>query len=286
MMIVLLLSLGDCTGGGVPRPLRHELVGHASRTQRSRRSIEQPPIQSMHINMTYLTDEHAYGVGLAYKFFAMVYSGQGIDIHVQGSPEEPLAETGVLLGTANEDTNTITLYTKHIPNVDAIVLVTIHEMFHLFGFSTAREENALSFADRANAFTLDYNSSLMQQCTGKRVHVHRDARHWNYSDAYFNDDTMLAYIDFGKTATTPCTVQAVLESRPSWSHHLCSSDAACSNGNVCRLIGRHWIRVCHAPEVVVHPEFEPENVITNMLAYAFAVWILAISATYPRGGKM
>lgn len=281
MSLVLLLALGDCSGGGVARAFRHELVQHASRTQRQRRSIETPPIGDLTFNTTYLTDEHVHTVGLAYKFFAMVYTGQSVDIHVQGSPLQVPTEKGWLLGTAS--TTTITLHTRSIPNADAILLVTLHEMFHVFGFSNEREGGALSFTERSNPFTLEYNSAPMELCTGGRIHVHRDLSHWNKSSAYFNDDLMLSYIDFSKSAISPCTVKAVLESRPSWSHHMCSADTECTGTDVCRRIGRHWFSVCHAPAVVVSRVFSPDDVISNMLTYALAVYIL--TTVIPGGVK-
>ena len=272
MILTLLLALGECSGGGTPRALRHELVGHGVRTQRGRRSLESPPIHDLTFNTTYLTDEDVYAVGLAYKFFVMVYTGEGIDITVQGSPLQVPTEKGWLLGTASG--STITLYTRSIPNIDGTVLVTLHEMFHLFGFSTAHEAGAMSFVDRSNPFTLEYDSVAIETCAGGDVHVHRDLTHWNKSNHYFQDDVMLPYIDFGKSATSACTVKAVLESRPSWSHHLCTEDTQCSAGNVCRRIGRHWIHVCHAPEVVSPRVFSPDDVMMNMFAYGIAIYVL------------
>lgn len=273
MIIALVLAIGECAGGGTPRAFRHELVGHAARTQRHRRSLESPPIRELTFNMTFLTDEDVYAVGLAYKFFAMVYAGEGIDIMVQGSPLQVPTEGGMLLGTASG--STITLYTRSIPSVDGTVIVTLHEMFHLFGFSTAHEAGAMSFVDRSNPFTLEYNSIAMRQCAGK-VHVHRDLTHWNKTNRYFQDDIMLPYIDFGKSATSACTVKAVLESRPSWSHHMCAKDTECSAGDVCRRIGRHWIRVCHAPEVAKTHVFSPDEVAMNMFTYGLAIYVLTI----------
>jgi len=225
-------------------------------------------------NTTYLTDEDVYAVGLAYKFFAMVYTGEGIDIIVQGSPLQVPTEKGVLLGTAS--TSTITLYTRSIPNVDATVLVTLHEMFHMFGFSTAHEQGAMSFVDRANPFTLEYESDATRRCAGGPVHVHRDLSHWNKSNPYFQDDVMLPYIDFSKSATSACTVKTVLESRPSWSHHMCTKDTECSGGNVCRRIGRHWIRVCHAPEVATPRVFSTDDTMMNVFAYGLSIYILTM----------
>jgi len=281
MILVLLLALGDCSGGGVARAFRHELVQHAYRTQRQRRSVETPPIGDLTFNTTYLTDEHVHTVGLAYKFFVMVYTGESVDIHVQGSPLKVPSDSGWLLGTASE--TTITLYTRSIPSADGLLLVTLHEMFHVFGFSTAHEAGALSFIERSNPFTLEYNSVPMQLCTGDNVHVHRDQAHWNKSNAYFQDDIMLPYIDFSKSATSVCTVKAVLESRPSWSHHMCSADTECTGGDVCRRIGRHWFSVCHAPGTVVSRVFSPDDVITNTLTYALAIYIL--TTVIPAGVK-
>lgn len=272
MILTLLLAIGECTGGGTPRALRHELVGHGARTQRGRRSLESPPIRDLTFNTSYLTDEDIYAVGLAYKFFAMVYTGEGIDITVQGSPLQVPTDKGWLLGTASG--STITLYTRSVPNIDGTILVTLHEMFHVFGFNTAHEAGAMSFVDRSNPFTLEYNSIAIERCAGGKVHVDRDLTHWNKSNHYFQDDVMLPYIDFSKSATSACTVKAVIESRPSWSHHLCTENTQCSTGKVCRRIGHHWINVCHAPEVVSAHVFSTDDVIMNMLAYALSIFVL------------
>jgi hypothetical protein len=260
-------------------PYREEFMNHATVTSsdtRHRRSLDGPPA-SLTFNRTHLTADNVHAIGIAYKFMDMVYTaGVGIDITVQGSPEEVSTGAGFLVGQANSATNTITLYTAKIPNNDALVIVMLHEMFHLFGFSQAHGDGAASFVSRVNMFTLVYSSAAVSSCMGldAPATVHSDHAHWNTSNAFFADDTMQPYIKFDKTATSVCTVKAVLDSRPTWRDNLCETDTACRGGRVCRSLGRHWIRVCQAPELAHTRTVSASQTALNVGVYAATICAL------------
>jgi len=245
--------------------------------QRHRRSLESPPISGITIIPEHMSADDIRAIGIAYKFMTLVYTADGdtLNITVQASPET--ISTGpdtYLVGLANPSTKTITMYTSHIPTSDAFVVVLLHEMLHLFGFSTLSSEGAGSFVSRANPYTLTYNSSSIALCAGSTATVHTDLVHWNTSHPYFTDDTMLPVIRYDKTATTKCTVLAVLESRPGWEHNLCDTSADCAAPKVCRSLGRHWIKLCQHPLAEHKWTVSPSETILNMLAFSGAIVVL------------
>lgn len=261
--VLYLVALGQCSirenNQTIP-PYRTEFMDHVKTIPASshhRRSITNPPILYMNLDTTTLTPAQIHSVALAYKFMSLVYNaGTSINISVRASSSViSTGDNSYLVGTAESSTNTITLYTSKIPNDDALMIVTLHEMFHLFGFSTSHEEGSESFVSRVNEYTNVYESASVDDCLGNKAPalVTNDRVHWNASHGYFKDDTMLPTIHFGTTATSKCTIKAVLESRGSWTDNLCASDAACSNGKTCRRIGPHWINVCQAPPLPPSP---------------------------------
>lgn len=270
MWILYLFAIADCVShpDQLVRPFVHEYTNHVTLTARQnrRRSLEQSPIESITVDTTHLTPDDVYAVSLAYQFMTLVYNGPGISIHVQGSPSVVTTDGGYLVGTASAD-NVITLYTTTVPNNDALVIVVLHEMFHLFGFSNSHEEGAASFVSRVNPITLVYESPFIDACLGDKAPgtVHTDHAHWNRSNEYFKLDTMQPFISYGATATTKCTVKTVLESRPSWTDNLCDGEV-CTGGKVCRSVGAHWIRVCQAPEAT-REGINERAIVFNVLAF-------------------
>lgn len=284
MWIFFSVVLGQCSmhnnNQTIP-PFRAEFMDHVKTIHASshhRRSITNPPILYMNLDAT-LTPAQMHSVSLAYKFMSLVYNaGTSINISVRASPDViATGDNSYLVGTADSSTNIITLYTSKIPNDDAVMIVTLHEMFHLFGFSTSHEEGSDSFVSRVNAYTNVYESASVDNCLGEKAPalVTNDRVHWNESNSYFKDDTMLPTIHFGTTATSKCTIKAVLDSRASWTDNLCVPGATCSAGKTCRRIGPHWIDVCQVPQLPPSPPAPYESTLV-MFVYLSCIVSLMI----------
>lgn len=263
MWLFYLMAFGQCSiheHDQIVPPFRTEFMDHVktipAQSHHHRRSISNPPILYMNLDTTTLTPAQTHSIGLAYKFMSLVYNA-GVSINISVRASTSVVSTGdssYLVGTAESDTNMITLYVSKIPNDDAIMIVTLHEMFHLFGFSSSHEEGSASFVARVNFYTNVYQSVRVDDCLGTKAPalVTDDHVHWNASHPYFKDDTMLPTVHFGTTATSKCTIKAVLDSRASWTDNLCESDT-CSGGKTCRRIGPHWISVCQVPALPPSP---------------------------------
>lgn len=274
MWVLLLLGVGrvwaDCLGDPHtierPSPFVHELRKYGTvprlspeTAARHRRDTVDgaEPVLSLDIDTETLSDREQWAVGLGYKALLLLYTSPrayAVDtIRVVGSPETIGATGGgVLVGSANFATNTITMYTKNIPNTDAFLLVLLHEFFHLLGFGTLASPDARSFQDRVDPLTLRVDAPSIAHCT----HAHMDAplaallysdrgmSHWNASNSTWDDDLMLPTIQFDATAMSVCTAQMVVLSRPEWKSLVCTKDDDCPTPQTCQTLGRHWLKVC------------------------------------------
>lgn len=206
-----------------------------------------------------LTAVHHYVVGLAYKLLSLIVPDVDEpidDVTIQTSEQTIPAAGGdgeVVVGMADMSTRTVTLYVQHIPGINALLTVLMHELFHLMGFGTLSTPPALPFISRTDPLTLRYNSSMVAACVGETSAAAADIKvdamrtHWSPLTRYFGDDLMLPSLKFGSVKLGQCTVQALLESRPGWTLGLCTTDADCPTGLVCEHISQHWGSVCHTP---------------------------------------
>lgn len=270
-----------------------------SHTRIGRRNVQVstlPPISF--INMTRLNDPmHMWVAGIAWKLTKLLFLADSdqlsISIVTESGTTHPTPST-ILLGTANPSTRVITLYVDNMPNSDAMLIVLLHEMFHLMGYSTLSSPGSASFRDRTNALTLLYNSSRIDNCVREKqgytgtgsLYSDADRSHWNMSlgdNRLFDPhDLMMPILAFTKSAISVCTTQNVIESRPGWRDALCFSDADCqlTVGYVCTKLGNHWISVCrpssHAiPEAV----FTARSIRYIVLTYIGTIkvfWILTL----------
>lgn len=272
MWLLLLVALGDCRGDPKsierPSPFVHEFHQHSTIprdtpiAKRKRRALDADnPIAAMNIDTTTLNNQEQWAVGMAYKFFGMLYVAPQDrtieEITVVGSSETIAALGGVVVGSASYGDRTITMYTGHIPNIDAFLLVLLHEILHLMGFGSLASPDAHSFTARTNPLTLELDAASVAYCTrehmgapeGARLYTDPALAHWNSSNDTWHDDLMLPVIQFDATAMSICTAKMVLLSRPEWKGNVCTKEDDCPAGQTCQSLGRHWLRVCQTPPV-------------------------------------
>jgi hypothetical protein len=131
--------------------------------------------------------------------------------------------------------------------------------------------------------TLEIDSPRITECvqeymgapSGTKLHSDATRAHWNNSSPHQQNDVMLPYIHFDSTATSRCTVEMVIESRPEWTTNLCTKNDDCHGGTECLSIGRHWISVCQIPpEATLTKPFNPAHAVAQFSVFSAAVSIL------------
>lgn len=237
------------------------VVASSNRHRRSVDFTRYSPVINIVVEHDHITPSQLHIIGIAYKFFIMVYKADDDvleTVTIRGRDDNPDKN---VLGVAEPYINRITMYVDVIPGPDVFLIVLLHEFMHLFGFSTQASPGATSFYDRSDPMTLLYNSPTIRDCLATRYggptnqlpSVDPARVHWNNSNHPVRHDLMLPYISFKETATSICTIQAVLESRPGWTSKLCDTDADCAVGvTSCRPVGTHWISTCQNPRPDVH----------------------------------
>jgi hypothetical protein len=256
---------------------------------RHRRNVDDDePVVDFIIDTSTLSNVEQHACGMVYRLILLLYSSPSdraiTNITIVGNPSiVELPGGNIILGTASS-ARLITIYPNAIPNMDAFMVVLLHEVFHIMGFGELSSLGALSFRDRADNMTLLIDAPSVAHCTVERMNgpagavLYSDINraHWNASNQTWDNDLMLPTIYFGSTALSYCTVKMVLLSRPEWTDRLCDKDGDCYNGQICVTLGRHWIRVCQTtPLAVLTTTITPAHAITQ-----FTVFIVVLSSLW------
>jgi len=246
------------------------------------------------ISMPGLTAVQHYVVGLAYRLMALLFQTEdGSVLHITIQTKNgtlPGVGGGVVLGTAamsmngGESFGVITLYTDHLEdgtgatNANGMLAVLMHELFHVSGFGPLSGPGAISFTERSNDLTLEYNSTDVAACASPDrdekqhpyVRVDKALAHWAESATVLANDLMQPTIDFLRVVLSRCTLVAIQESRPLWTTGACTRDSDCTRGQRCGYIGKRWGSVC-VPPLAVDDGAKP----TDVHVFASIVFVLS-----------
>lgn len=289
--------------------IERALHPHQDSGERHRRGTadDNAPVGSFIIDSS-LPVEFQHATGMVYRFFLMLYTSppaeQIENITIVGGTS--LGGSSIVVGSAHYADMSITMYMDHIPSVDVYMVVLIHEVspcpvpgcelgciprltgrlqvLHLMGFGVLSGTGKRSFTNRSDPFTLEFDSPPILACVKKYMGAASDATlhsdavraHWNTSMGFMENDVMLPYIHFDKTATSRCTVETVLESR-SWTSHLCVDDDDCHDDTRCLTMGQHWISVCQIPpEDPPGRPYRPVHVLVQFAVFSIVVSVFWI----------
>lgn len=304
-LVCFVLALGhgtDCVTKdqtpGYVIPISTEFNHHSTRRRevntetRHRRGTadENEPILGFTIDTDTLTVREQYAASLVYRLVLLIYTSPEVDaidnITIVGSRATINVGGGsVVLGTASFGDKLITMYTKHIPNLDGFMIVLLHEVYHIMGFGTLASDGATSFTGRTNALTLVHDALQINHCVetfmnapaGSILYTDTTRSHWNSSNATWENDLMLPYINWGSTAMSVCTVKTVLLSRPSWVDRVCTRHDDCHSGDKCLTLGRHLFKVCQKPPLpALRKPFDAPNAFAQFFLFSLFVGLFWI----------
>jgi hypothetical protein len=241
---------------------------NAGETVVSRRSVFElgPPLANLIVDS--LSAAEQYVVGVAYRLIALFFPahhGDKIDVTLTMST----LDVGTTLGTANYETNEVVIYTNRIPDQDSLLLVIIHELFHLFAFGPLSSPNVQSFRNRTDPVSFIYDGN-------PDITTDENRAHWAYPYKY---DVMQSVLTFGKTTIGYDTLLAIKKSRPGWVMNGCrnSSDCIIPSRPTCQRIGDFFGSVCVA---ISYPaQSETAAAPTQILVVIFGLFLFFLFHT-------
>lgn len=173
----------------------------------------------------------------------------------------------------------IVLYMNAITSVDMLFAITIHELLHDFAFSYVTDGGS-SFQDRTDDTTLVHNGTSVDACfetTGGSVPtIYTDITqaHW-WNDRYpFASDVMEPVLPTNGVSISPCTLAAVVDTRPTWSTMTCVTTVDCGFNYTCYHIGDHLGKLCLALKPTSTAATRNSHQYPVFTAYIYTVMIL------------
>jgi hypothetical protein len=143
---------------------------------------------------------------------------------------------------------TITLFLNVITSIDMLFTITLHEMFHSLAFGTVDVGNG-SFTSRSDGD--QHTGANVLSCLNKtrsytdNVYTDATRAHWKDNTDPFTFDVMEPVLPTNGVDISPCTIAAVIDTRPTWTSLSCTDDTDCPTTNhTCASLGKHLGNVC------------------------------------------